>query len=340
MSKNNYPTLNIDQIRADEFSSLQETAYQNDIARLHKRLDEFISVSCPACDGKLSKNRFEKYRCKFLECEVCSTLYMSPRPTPELMNDYYTYSENYEVWRKYVFPKSEAIRREKISRPNLERIIKHCRLIDMPKPSLLEIGPGFGTFAKLAADSDFFNEIFLVERSPSMADVCRKKGLRVQGSSLEDSKELTESFEVAVCFEVIEHVFNPFDFLLHIRKALKLGGLFLFTCPNGKGFDTDMLQEAAPAVDTEHVNLFNPVSISVLLRRAGFEIISIETPGQLDVEIVRRAFLSNQTNLDKAPFWRTILIDRFEDLGVKFQHFLSENGLSGSMRVLAKKKAL
>ena len=136
---------------------------------------------------------------------------------------------------------------------------------------------------------------------------------------------------------MIEHVFNPFDFLLHVRKALKSGGLFLLTCPNGKGFDTDMLQEAALAVDTEHDNLFNPEPISVLLRRAGFEILSIETPGQLDVDIVRRAFLSNQTNLDKAPFWKKLFVNRFEDLGTKFQSSLIENRLSRNMRVFAQK---
>ena len=55
MNKNSYSMLSVDQIRADEFSSIQKIAYQNDIARLHKRLKEFISVFCPAFDGKLSK---------------------------------------------------------------------------------------------------------------------------------------------------------------------------------------------------------------------------------------------------------------------------------------------
>ena len=48
--------------------------------------------------------------------------------------------------------------------------------------------------------------------------------------------------------------------------------------------------------------------------RAGFEIVSIETPGQLDVDIGCRACLSNQTNIDKAPFWNKLFTNRFQDL--------------------------
>ena len=51
------------------------------IYSLHKRLNEFVPNTCPACEDKLSKNRFEKYKCKFLECSKCGTIYMSPRPT-------------------------------------------------------------------------------------------------------------------------------------------------------------------------------------------------------------------------------------------------------------------
>ena len=149
--------------------------------------------------------------------------------------------------------------------------------------------------------------------------------------SLEESNEVS-CLQVAVCFD------NFFcDVLSHARQALKSGGIVPFTCPNGKGFDTDMLQEAAPAVDTEHDNLFNPEPISFLSRRAGFEMVSIETPGRLDVDIVRRAFLSNQTHLDKTPFWKTLFVNRFEDLGTKFQSSLIENRLSGNMRVFAQK---
>jgi hypothetical protein len=136
---NKISALTLNEIRSDEFKALQENAYKNDLVRLHKRLDEFVTASCPACGGQSANYRFEKYKCKFLECETCSTLFMSPRPSPSVMDDYYSNSENYAIWNKYIFPKSEAIRRERICRPNLDRIIDECRQLGIDKPAFLEI---------------------------------------------------------------------------------------------------------------------------------------------------------------------------------------------------------
>jgi hypothetical protein len=103
------------------------------------------------------------------------------------------------------------------------------------------------------------------------------------------------------------------------------------------GFDTLMLGAASPAVDTEHVNLFNPKSISKLLQRCGFEIISIDTPGKLDVELVRKGILKNEIRINEDQFLQKVLIEDFNEIGSSFQNFLSDNKLSGSMRVLARK---
>lgn len=329
--------LSLNEIRSDEFKELQQAAYDNDVAKLQKRFNEFVTVPCPACNDTKSIYRFTKYGCKFLECIFCSTLYMSPRPTPKIMDEYYGESENYEFWAKYIFPKSEAGRREKICRPNLERLIEECKSYSISSPILVEIGPGFGTFSELAKNTGFFNRVVVVERTPSMAASCKAKDLEVIESPLESVTNFLELADVAVCFEVIEHVFDPINFLEGIGKILKIGGLFMFTCPNGKGFDTEMLGVASPSVDTEHVNLFNPMSVEVLLERSGFEVISVETPGRLDLELFRRAVIAKDVSFLDDPFWKSLLFEKFESAGFNFQKFLMENKMSGSMRVIARK---
>ena len=333
-------SLSVSEIRSDEYLDLQVSAYQRDLERLHARLGDFVQVVCPACGADDATARFEKYRCQFVECRSCSTLYMSPRPSPEIMEDYYRNSENYAVFNQYIFPKSEDSRREKICRPNLERIIEECRNRGLVRPSLLEIGPGFGTFAALALDCKFFDKVTVVERTISMVAACQAKGLNVIDSSLEELHAVEADFaDLAVCFEVIEHIFDPTLFLKVVNKMLKPGGLFMFTCPNGAGFDTMLLQSFSQAVDTEHVNLFNTQSIATLLSRCGFEILSIETPGRLDVDLVRRAVLAGEFDITDQPFLQELLVNRFDELGMPFQQFLVQHGLSGNMRVFARKLA-
>lgn len=338
MKKLNYITLKVNEIRSDEFQTLQENACKNDLERLHKRFSEFVSVGCPACGDRKSNFRFEKYKCIFLECNICSTIFMSPRPTPEIMHEYYANSENYEIWNKFIFPKSELNRREKICRPNLERLIYECKKSNINEAKILEIGAGFGTFALLAKESGFFSRIDVVERTPYMSTECRAKGLNVIESAFEEiAHEIFNSVDVVVHFEVIEHVFDPFEFLKSINKVLKVGGLLLFTCPNGKGFDTEMLGYDSPSVDNEHVNLFNPYSIVLLLERAGFKVLSSETPGRLDCELVRRAAIAKKVDFTEDSFWNRIFLKDYEKYGENFQNFLADNNMSGSMRVIASK---
>jgi SAM-dependent methyltransferase len=144
--------------------------------------------------------------------------------------------------------------------------------------------------------------------------------------------------DVLVSFEVIEHLFDPGNYLRSASSLLRPGGLIVLTCPNGDGFDTAMLGAQSVQVDSEHVNLFNPDSLAALVARSGFEILEKETPGRLDAELVRDAALRGDLDLSRDAFLRRVLIEEWERLGTAFQVFLASHGLSGHMRILARKR--
>jgi 2-polyprenyl-3-methyl-5-hydroxy-6-metoxy-1,4-benzoquinol methylase len=251
------------------------------------------------------------------------------------MRDYYRASENYAVWAKHIFPASEAARREKIHRPWLERILDACRRHRIPRDTLIEIGPGFGTFASLAAASGAFRQVLAVEPTPELAAACRARGVAVVEKRIEDiAADDLPLADVIVAFEVIEHLFDPGTFLAGIRPRLRAGGLLVLSCPNGQGFDIAMLGAHALAVDAEHVNLFNPQALAVLLQRQRFSVLEIGTPGRLDAEFVRAAALDGVIALD--PFLHRVLIDEWECLGWPFQQFLAAQGLSSHMWAVAR----
>jgi len=89
------------------------------------------------------------------------------------------------------------------------------------------------------------------------------------------------------------------------------------------------------AVDAEHVNLFNPQSLTSLLENVGFEVLHAHTPGRLDAEFVHDAAIRGEISLD--PFLQRVLVDEWETMGWPFQGFLAENGLSSHMWVVARK---
>ena len=171
-----------------------------------------------------------------------------------------------------------------------------------------------------------------------MAAACRTRGVTVIEKRIEDIADEVGSVDVVVSFEVIEHLFEPYGYITQCAALLPSGGLLVLSCPNGLGFDIAMLGEKALAVDAEHVNLFNPDSLSLLLERCGFETLEVTTPGRLDAEFVREAALESKIDLSTDPFLKRVLIDEWDRLGWSFQQFLAAHNLSSHMWVAARRK--
>lgn len=331
-------TLREEELCPTELLTGQEAAYARDIAKLHAELPNFVAVPCPACATEEAPICFTKFGFTFRLCPQCATIYMSPRPTEALMAAYYADSENYQYWAKYIFPATEISRREKVHRPRLERIADYCRRFSVPMGMMLEMGPGFGTFAALAASSHLFKRVAVVEPTPELAAACRKRQLETHACRIEDLPSNMEQAHCIVAFEVIEHLFAVRPVIESLVPRLAPGGLLVLTCPNGQGFDIATLGAASLSVDSEHVNLFNPAALSALVQDCGLTVLEVSTPGKLDAEFVREGALKQDISLDAQPFLRRVLLDEWERLGPAFQNFLAENGLSSHMWLVAQKK--
>ena len=148
----------------------QEAAFARDIARLQARRAEFAAVPCPACGSAERAPAFEKHTFSYQRCVGCGTIYMSPRPSEKVMADYYANSENYAYWAKHIFPASEASRREKIHKPWHARIAGYCESYGVPRGTLVEVGPGFGTFCSVAIEAGVFGKVVAIEPTPQLAE--------------------------------------------------------------------------------------------------------------------------------------------------------------------------
>jgi SAM-dependent methyltransferase len=316
----------------------QKAAFARDVERLLARRDEFVAVACPACGADEGAPAFEKWGFAYLSCPRCRTIYMSPRPSPAVMDGYYATSENYAYWAEHIFPASQHARREKVNRPWLERIIGFCERHGVPRGTLVEVGPGFGTFAALARESGAFERVVAVEANPDMAQACRDQGVEVVARPIEEAAGALPDADVVCAFEVTEHLFEPRRFIDDCATLLRPGGLLVLSCPNGLGFDIGLLGPASLAVDPEHVNLLNPQSLSLLAQSCGFDVLEVTTPGRLDVEFAHDAIAAGEVPAPEDPFLRRVLVDEYEHLGWPFQQFLAEHGLSSHMWLAARRR--
>jgi len=331
------PGLREEEIRPHDLLSGQAERYQADIRWLLDRRRQFVSVTCPACGSGRAERAFQKYELDYVRCTPCETLYVTPRPSPALLKSYYLRSENYAYWNKHIFPASEDARREKIFKPRVARVLDLCRQHGVKTGTLLEIGAAFGTFGQEVQRTGAFGRIVAVEPTPDLARTCRARGLEVLEAPVEELDPAGLEADVVVAFEVIEHLFSPASFLDQCRRLLAPGGMLVLTCPNVKGFDIEILQALSSAVDTEHLNYFHPRSLKGLLARCGYEPLGVETPGQLDAELVRQKALSGEIDLSSRPFLRRVLLEEWEGLGGRFQRFLADSGFSSHMWAAGRK---
>lgn len=325
-------------IRPDDSMKGQAERLAADVARLLRHKNEFVPVACPACGAEDTRACYQKYGIEFVGCRRCATIYASPRPKPEHLDEYYRHSENYAYWNKHIFPPSESARREHIFKPRVAKVLDICAKHGVVRGTILEVGAGFGIFCEEMVRANFFHRVIGIEPTPDLAETCRRRGLEIIEKPVEQVELGQGTVDVVANFEVIEHLFAPRAFLEQCRDLLTAGGVFITTCPNGLGFDIAAMGPLSSAVDNEHLNLFNPDSLAGLLESCGFEVIEKQTPGQLDAELVRKQALAGAFDLSAQPLLKRILLDEWDRLGGAFQRFLSDNQLSSNMLLVAKKR--
>lgn len=323
-------------IRPEALMVDKEKSLQWDVEFLLSTKGDWVKVNCPACGSQHHRLFGEKKGFAYVECDACSTVYTNPRPSLDILHRFYAQSKNYDYWNKYIFPQTEGVRRENIFRPRAQKVADFASNRQLRGGTLLEVGAAFGWFCEEIRSFNVFERIIAVEPTPGLAETCRRKGIETIESPVEDVC-LDYPVDVVAAFEVIEHLFSPEAFIRQCSRLLKPGGLIVLSCPNVKGFDIGMLGVNSGAFDHEHLNYFHIQSLPSLLVRLGFNVLSVETPGKLDVDIVRKSVQDGKISLTASLFLSELFNPGHSSRLNAFQSFLSSNLLSSHMWVIAEK---
>lgn len=323
-------------IRPDNLLKKMQPILEKDRAFLKERYREFNSSHCVACGSERYECWAQKDGFSYSRCNDCETVFMNPRPGEDLLNDFYKNSENYKFWNDYMFPQTEKARMESIFRPRAKKIVELCKEYGLIGGTILEIGSAFGTFCEAIKEESFFNNIIAVEPTPNLAETCRQKGFETYEETIEELSLPDHYADVVVNFEVIEHLGNPKEFVAKCIQFLKPGGLFICTCPSINGIGTIVLKEQAKVVDHEHLNYFTPLSLKGMAEDLGLTVLELQTPGELDVDLLVNAYKEKPELFDGQNFISHIVT---ADSEVKndFQKFLKKNNLSSHLWMISKK---
>lgn len=147
--------------------------------------------------------------------------------------------------------------------------------------NLLDIGCGAGDFGGFAVRHGW--HVTGVEPAPDAARMAGERGCEVFiGNLAEFTSQNSDQFDVVHLKNVLEHLTDPRDVLLSVRKCLKPGGLMYLEVPN----DFEVMQRLGAWLNREphswvcipdHVNYFNFASLTKLVRNERFEVIQRST---------------------------------------------------------------
>lgn len=294
---------------------------------------EMVHGACPACEtrGALA---FVKHGFSYETCPNCHTLFVNPRPVSEAFSKFYTVSPSSQFWANTFYKETAEARREKLWKPKAQLIHDIIGKYSAQHHTVVDIGGGFGLFA-----IEFRNLCgktpIIIEPGPKLAAVCRENSLPVIEKFLEDvtPADLPSKPKVFVSFELFEHLHDPSDFLRQLFRIMAQGDLFVFTTLAGSGVDIQVLWENSKSVmPPHHLNFLNPRSVDLLLTRLGFEMLSVSTPGKLDVDI-----LVNNSEFIKDRFWKNFVDIATDAEKATWQEMIAVSGWSSHMMAVCRK---
>ena len=226
-------------------------------------------VPCALCGATATRRIYTKWGWGIERCRACGLVYANPRaPEAAILA---RYSKEY-FWNEYL-PAAGApagnVDLEWLDRrhgPMLELIARHAG----PGRRLLEVGTGAGLFLKAAVRAGW--DASGLELSGEGAAFARDRlGLDVRQERAEQMSFQPGTFDVAVMFDVIEHLFDPKAVLIATRRALKPGGILVVSTPNFNALSRFVLGiDWAVLSPLEHTYYYTEATLAAMLKACGF----------------------------------------------------------------------
>jgi SAM-dependent methyltransferase len=215
-------------------------------------------------------------------CRRCSLEFLHPQPEiaelSQLYDKGYFCSEDSQT-RGYDLYEAEEANLRKTFRRRLAVLSDY--LPGQAPRRVLDVGCALGYFLAVAAEGGW--EAKGVEISAwAAAEARRRFGLAVQQGGVETADFPPATFDLITMWDVLEHLPNPRNTLLHCHELLKEGGYLALTTPNTGGLLRKLTNRNWVEYKKipEHLYFFNPSTIRTLLEKSGFLPISIRSKGK------------------------------------------------------------
>jgi 2-polyprenyl-3-methyl-5-hydroxy-6-metoxy-1,4-benzoquinol methylase len=246
-------------------------------------------VKCCICERDNEIHLFSKkafgLNFNIVRCRNCGLAYTNPRYSIDLYEKRYFTSKGEYPGRNFL-----GERDLKASEKRLNEILITIEQF-RKKGKILDVGCAIGTFLFLAKMKGW--DVYGVEISEFATNYAREKyNLNIFNGKLRAAKFKSHFFDVITLNHILEHIDNPYRFLRYeVQPILKKNGLVVIEVPNFGSLEARIFKENFQDLRPEqHLYHFTPKSLKVLLKKASFQIIKIQTlPDQFSISSFLRS---------------------------------------------------
>jgi 2-polyprenyl-3-methyl-5-hydroxy-6-metoxy-1,4-benzoquinol methylase len=225
---------------------------------------------CAICCSDNARFLFLKFGYRVVRCHECSLVYLDHRPSMSQITSFYSsgYFNGDEERKGY----ANYLADEELLRLSFQRKLEKLERRRRPG-TLLDIGCAVGFFLDEARQRGW--TVFGQEVSQYAAEIARKNLGDCIFSGHAESIHLPESsVDVVTMWDVIEHLEDPLQVLVRLRRLLKDDGL-LVLCTGNIDSWLAKLQGSRSRIynPPQHLFFYSPSTLSKLLVEAGFHVI-------------------------------------------------------------------
>jgi SAM-dependent methyltransferase len=230
---------------------------------------------CNLCTSAVARDLFTVRGFRIVKCHECGLIAVANPPAPSDLAAYYDegyYSGGNElVYKDYLgFAAARKI-------GFTARLHNLMRFFDAPG-KLIEIGAAYGLFLGVAQEEGW--KVLGVELSPVSSAYARERlGLDIITGDL-DSVPARDSYDLAVGWDVIEHLSDPIGTLKQLNTHLRMGGIVALStgnaaCMGARLYGAKWHLFAPPW----HLYFFTSQTLKMMLEKAGLHVISVTYGG-------------------------------------------------------------
>ena len=228
---------------------------------------------CGACGAPEQRDEFDVYGKRFVRCGRCDLVRLRDRIDPAQLG--LLYGNYYPLAARKPDP---AVLQRELGNPTFAHRRKRLeRHLARGERSMFELGAGDGNFLGYlrghqwtVGGTEFSEETGALVRS--------RHGIELRIGDLGDIAKSAGPQPVVGAYHVIEHVYEPAEWLTLLRTLVVKGGLLHLQTPNFGSLDFQLAGTSFAMLSfPQHVYLYTPQILKRMLAEHGFETVDLTT---------------------------------------------------------------